>query len=212
MSEETQRLIFDPFFTTKQPDKGTGLGLAIVYGIVQQSGGWIELNSAPGAGATFTVYLPLSAQPAGTAELESEPVRGGTETILAVDDQPGVLELVGEILRSYGYTVLLAPGPEEAIASFRNSSEAIALLLSDIVMPGMSGLELAAVLRAERPGLRTMFMSAYSDDLQAKRRVIEAGTRLLSKPLQAEVLASAVRSVLDELAPEIRTDTLLQTA
>lgn len=212
MDEDTQRLIFDPFFSTKSPDKGTGLGLAIVYGIVQQSGGWIELTSAPGAGSTFSVYLPLSTLPAGAAEPVSEPVRGGTETILAVDDQPGVLALVGEILQGYGYSVLLAPGPEEAIAISRNTTTEIELLLSDIVMPGMNGMELAASLRAERPNLRTMFMSAYSDDLQAKRRVIEAGTRLLSKPLQAEVLAAAVRSVLDEPVPEIRTDTLLQTA
>ncbi len=208
MDEATQRLIFDPFFTTKQPDKGTGLGLAIVYGIVQQCGGWIELSSAPGAGSTFSVFLPLATEAVELPPLANIPARGGTETILAVDDQPGVLTLVSEILEGYGYKVLTAGHAEEALRLSREYDGAINVLLSDIVMPGMNGLELASRLQAERPGMHTVFMTAYSDDLQAKRRVIASGARVLSKPLESELLAATVRSFLDEGVRETVTGPL----
>jgi PAS domain S-box-containing protein len=202
MDAETQKLIFDPFFTTKRLDKGTGLGLAIVYGIVQQHSGWIHLESAPGQGARFTVYLPATDEAIQPAAPLAPAALGGNETVLVADDQTNVLDLVGEILDNYGYRVLKATGGEEALRVSREFDGKIDLLLTDVVMPGMDGVVLAESIAAERKGIRTLFMSAYSDNLLAKRKALESGPRLISKPLEARMLASAVRGELDKEVAE----------
>jgi CheY-like chemotaxis protein len=199
MDALTKAQIFEPFFTTKEPGKGTGLGLATVYGIVKQSGGSIYVYSETGHGTTFKIYLPLvgsralAAEEARTANARARP----REVVLIAEDQADVRRFTARALRESGYEVLEAESGEAALALARDHPGTIHLLLSDAVMPGMSGKILAERLRAVRPGLRVVFMSGYTDDAVLARDVVESGVAFLQKPFTPAHLAAVVRSALD---------------
>jgi two-component system cell cycle sensor histidine kinase/response regulator CckA len=200
MDPITKAQIFEPFFTTKEAGKGTGLGLATVYGIVKQSGGSVFVYSEPGHGATFKVYLPcigLGAPLEERAELGGGPARQG-EVVLLAEDRADVRRFTARVLRDCGYEVLEAESGEAALALARDHAGPVHVLLSDAVMPGMSGKILAERLRATRPETRMVFMSGYTDDAVLERNVIESGITFLQKPFTPVRLAAAVRSALDE--------------
>ncbi|MDP9259982.1 MAG: response regulator [Actinomycetota bacterium] len=202
MDADTLRKIFEPFFTTKEEGKGTGLGLATAFGIVKQSGGDITVQSKPGQGTTFTIYLPRANAPVVRLEPRSLATRApcGSETILLVEDEELVRRLECEVLKSRGYTVLEAVGSGHAIEVSRAHRGVIHLLLTDVVMPGMSGDELARRLTSERPDMKVIFASGYAADVIAHRGILNAGTAFLAKPLTPMSIASKVREVLDSPA------------
>ena len=198
MDEETRTRIFEPFFTTKPRGEGTGLGLSTVYGIVTQSGGTIRVASEPGHGTTFTVFFPSAADtqrpppnlpPAGLLD--------GTETILLAEDQPEVRSIACAVLRRHGYTVLEAANGEEALAIVRRRTERIDLLLSDVVMPAMSGPELARLVQAEQPKIRVLYASGYTDDAIVSHGVLDPGVAFLQKPFTPSALLRKIREMLD---------------
>jgi CheY-like chemotaxis protein len=197
MDAEVRRRVFEPFFTTKAVGKGSGLGLATVYGIVKQSGGYIDVESQPGHGSTFTLYLPRV--PAATQPVVEPPPppRPGRETVLLVEDEPAVRALARRALSSFGYRVLEATNGVEALTVARQTSEAIDLLLTDVVMPEMGGRDLAQVLKQERPGTRVLFTSGYPDSGGMALDVAESGVPYLPKPYTPNELAEKVREVLD---------------
>jgi len=199
MNAETQGHIFEPFFTTKEQGKGTGLGLATVYGIVKQSGGYVWVYSEPGRGATFKIYLPqVDEQPEETgASRHAEPVEGGAETILLAEDDPSVRAVVSDVLTQKGYRVLRAADGQAALEMARGQSREIHLLVTDLVMPGMTGRELAEALTAERPGVRVLYMSGYTDDAVVRHGVLSEGMPYLQKPFTPRALSAKVREVLD---------------
>jgi signal transduction histidine kinase len=199
MDEETQSHLFEPFFTTKEKGKGTGLGLSTVYGIVKQNGGSIVVESKPGQGATFKIYFPLVEQGVpGTAGVSdvAEPEHG-RETILLVEDEPAVRGLVHETLRLHGYTVLEARHGIEALMTGAKYQGPIHLLLTDVVMPQMSGPEVAEKIQVVRPGIKVLYMSGYPDHPIFEQGGISRDTSFLSKPFAPNVLAKKVRDVLD---------------
>jgi len=196
MDEATRSRIFEPFFTTKEVGKGSGLGLAMVYGIVRQSDGHIVVHSAPGRGTSFDVYLPrTSHQPAREAEARGAPPSRGTETILLVEDEPLVRDLAGHVLRRLGYRVTEATNAEEAIALVEERGVTPDLLVSDVVMPGLGGRELATRLRAQLPALAVLLMSGYTTDV-ALRDTTDAQTAFLQKPFTPARLADQVKQLL----------------
>jgi CheY-like chemotaxis protein len=199
MDAATLSHIFEPFFTTKPMGKGTGLGLATVYGIVKQSGGSIQVESEVGGGTTFRIYLP--ATEGGTrkrqATLGGEMVAGGTETILIAEDEPDLRELARIFLEGYGYTVLEAESAERAIETASNFAGSIDLLLTDVIMPGMSGAQLAENILSKRPQTRIVYMTGYTDDMVVQHKVLEPGVKLLQKPFNRVDLGLKVRSTLD---------------
>ncbi len=201
MSDETQAHLFEPFFTTKERGKGTGLGLATVYGIVQQSGGHIRVNSASDSGSTFLIYLPQVVgheDPAHGADRPFLPRPSpGTETILLAEDEEVVRRLAREILTGNGYKVLEAGNGREALLLSEAHRGEIHLLLTDVVMPKMSGRELTERIRPLRQGLRILYMSGYTDDAILRHGVLEDGIPFLQKPFTPEELARKVREVLD---------------
>ncbi len=201
MSEETRAHLFEPFFTTKEKGKGTGLGLATVYGIVQQSGGHIRVTSVPGGGATFFIYLPRiesgEGDLPGGQHLSLPRPSPGTETILLAEDEEVVRRLAREILSENGYKVLEAGNGREALLISEAHRGEIHLLLTDVVMPTMSGRELTDRIRPLRPDLRIMYMSGYTDDAILRHGVLENGIPFLQKPFTPEELARKVREVLD---------------
>jgi two-component system, cell cycle sensor histidine kinase and response regulator CckA len=200
MDPITKAQIFEPFFTTKEAGKGTGLGLATVYGIVKQSGGSIYVYSEPGHGTTFKVYLPcvgLCAASEEAADHAGGAARRG-EVVLLAEDRADVRRFTARVLRESGYEVLEAESGEAALAVARDHPGPVHLLLSDAVMPGMSGRILAERLRASRPETRVVFMSGYTDDAVLQRNVVESGLTFLQKPFTPLRLAAAVRSALDE--------------
>src|SRR6266550_6057633 len=200
MDAATMERAFEPFFTTKPKGKGTGLGLATVYGIVRQSGGHVEVESAPGAGTTFRVYLPRVEAPLDAARGPS-PVAApaaGNETILVAEDERLVRVLAQKVLERAGYRVVVAVGGADALALAERHAGPIHLLLTDVVMPEMNGRELARRLAALRPGLRVLYMSGYADEAVAQHGVLDPGTAFLQKPFTPEGLAKKVRGVLDE--------------
>jgi PAS domain S-box-containing protein len=197
MSPEVQAHIFEPFFSTKEVGQGTGLGLATVYGIVTQTGGRIEVTSAPGEGSTFRIYLPCVRAEAGPEDaMPPAGELGGSETVLLVEDEGAVRGLLAEVLRRRGYRVLEAADGREAAEVAARHPGALHLLLTDVVIPGMSGQELARRLESERPGLRVMFISGYSDKVAGERGVAVAAA-FLQKPFTPSALARKVREVLD---------------
>jgi two-component system cell cycle sensor histidine kinase/response regulator CckA len=198
MDETTRKRIFEPFFTTKEKGKGTGLGLSTVYGIVKQSGGTIWVSSAPGQGTTFALYFPrVSNMP--------EPARGaarttpstGTETILLVEDEPALRDLARRVLERAGYRMLLAASGEEAIERMEGNDDPIDLVVTDVVMTGMNGRELAERLKAMRPGMKVLFMSGHTDDAVLRHGLLQDATRLMTKPYTPAELKQRIREVLD---------------
>jgi CheY-like chemotaxis protein len=199
MSRETMAHIFEPFFTTKESGRGTGLGLSTVYGIVKQSGGYIWVYSEPGMGTTFKVYLPRVAEQVESKGAVVEPpvARKGSETVLLVEDDEGVRELTSMILSANGYQVLLA---QDAAAAERFSEEhagTIHLLLTDIIIPGTSGRELAKRITKQHPDTRVLYMSGYTDNVLAQGGILEPGVAFLQKPFTPAALVQKVRDVLD---------------
>ena len=190
--------LFEPFFTTKEVGKGTGLGLATVYGIVKQSDGYISVYSEPGRGSSFKIYLPRIATPAASAPAPAKSGPGrGTETILVVEDDPAVLTLSRRALEAQGYLVLAAADAADALRLVERHGGTIQLLLTDVVMPGMSGRDLADQLAARRPGIRVLYMSGYPGDAVVQHGDLPAGSAFLQKPFSPDVLARKVRDVLD---------------
>lgn len=205
MSGETQRRIFDPFFTTKEPGHGTGLGLATVYGIVKQSGGDVRVRSETGRGTTFEVYLPRSGPVSrdGATDLELSAVPGGEETILLVEDDASLRALVTRVLKKYGYDVLSAESGIEALAIASSPGARIDAVVTDVVMPGMSGREVVERLQQLRPGLGYLFMSGYTDDDILKGGVLRGETEFLQKPFTPDQLARKIRDVLNRRSSEV---------
>ena len=199
MDSETQAHIFEPFYTTKGSGRGTGLGLSTVYGIVKQSGGYIWVYSEPGKGTTFKVYLPRVEEPLETAPAKSESAmdRKGSETVLVVEDEEAVRELARRILADQGYSVLVAGSATDAEQIAANGSREIHLLLTDVVMPGVSGRELARRITARNGKMQVLFMSGYTDNVIAHGGVLEAGVAFLQKPFTPRALTNKVRELLD---------------
>ena len=199
MDEETKCRIFEPFFTTKEQGKGTGLGLATVYGIVKQSGGHIWIYSEPGNGSTFKIYLPGMVEEAGPEESTKAPVESpsGSETVLLVEDDEGLRELVCDVLRGKNYRVLDASDTEEALAICQKHAETIHLLLTDVVMPKMNGPDLAKHLTRIHKEMKVLYMSGYTDNAVVNHGVMDPETFFLEKPFSPEVLLHRVRQILD---------------
>jgi CheY-like chemotaxis protein len=200
MDAETKQHIFEPFFTTKEVGKGTGLGLATVYGIVKQSGGYVWVYSEPGQGSTFKVYLPRVEETPETVTLPQAAPRStvaATETILLLEDDAGVRELLREVLAEEGYQVLEASQPSEALRMARGHAGRIHLLLTDMVMPGMTGTDLARELARERRDLRVLYMSGYTAGAVADRGIVAEPSLFLQKPFSTDELYTKVRAALE---------------
>jgi two-component system cell cycle sensor histidine kinase/response regulator CckA len=199
MDAGTMAHLFEPFFTTKEVGKGTGLGLATVYGVVKQSGGFISVASEPGRGAAFSVYLPRVGESveASVAERDGPGSSEGKETILLVEDEIAVRAVASQVLRRLGYAVLEAADARSALQFAEEHKGAIALLVTDVVMPGLDGRELADRLRARRPQLKVLFMSGYAYDAALEHGPLKPGLNFLQKPFTPEGLAQKVREVLD---------------
>ena len=200
MDPETMARIFDPFFTTKGPGVGTGLGLSTVYGIVRQNQGFINVYSEPGHGTAFKIYLPRfdfsDVEP--TAESDAVSLPCGSETIIVVEDELKIRTLAHRLLKGMGYNVLTAGTPEEALRIVSEVAGAIDLLLTDVVMPGMNGRELAVKLTAQRPGLKCLFMSGYPANAIVHHNVLDKDVLFLPKPFSMGMLAQKVREALDQ--------------
>jgi len=199
MELAVQARIFEPFFTTKPPGKGTGLGLSTVYGIVQQANGHVTFTSQPGGGTSFRVYFPriVSSPPSSEAGRTDAHSLDGTEAVLLVEDDPAVCELVKAVLMSHGYSVLSTRSPHEAQKLCEEQNGRIDLLLSDVVMPEMSGRELSGRLLRKNPGMKVLFMSGYIDEAVVHEGIREKKVAFLQKPFSPLSLATKVREVLD---------------
>jgi two-component system, cell cycle sensor histidine kinase and response regulator CckA len=200
MDEPTKARLFEPFFTTKEKGKGTGLGLSTVYGIIQQSGGSLWVDSEPGRGATFRIYLPRERAATTVTGVTPRAARGrttGTETILVVEDEEALRNVARRTLAAAGYTVLTAASGVEALVTCALHVGDIQLVLTDVVMPGMDGATLGLELAKTRPTLKVLYMSGYTDDAIVHHGVLDAGTSFLGKPFTAADLTRKVREVLD---------------
>jgi PAS domain S-box-containing protein len=200
MDKETQARIFEPFFTTKEKGKGTGLGLSTVYGIVKQSGGYVFVNSEVERGTTFRIYLPRvedAAEPLGQVRT-AQAASGGSETVLLVEDEESVRQLVRETLEAKGYQVLEADQGEVALRIASSHQDAIHMLITDVMMPGMSGRELARQLSASHPQTKVLFLSGYTEDAILHQGGLDPGTAFLQKPFTLQALSRKVREVLND--------------
>ena len=200
MTVDTRERVFEPFFTTKEPGQGTGLGLATVVGIVEQSGGAIAVDTEPGEGTTFRVYLPSSAAALVKKRTEPEKVHAGVGTVLVAEDDPAVRKLVAKILREAGYRVMVAALPSDAVA-MANWEPSIDVLVTDVVMPEMNGHELAQKLLAERSDLRVLYISGYTPDVVRGKGVLTQQESFLQKPFSAVALTQAVRELAAKSPP-----------
>jgi PAS domain S-box-containing protein len=198
MDEEARQHVFEPFFTTKQRGWGTGLGLSTVYGIVQQNGGWIEVQSEAGQGTAFHIYFPClrSPAPADESQRSAPAPRGGSETIMVVEDLQEVRALITHILESHGFRILSAASGGEALARAQEYADPIDLLLTDVVMPGMNGRQLADQLMTLRPQIKVLFTTGYSWEVIANRGILDLQLPYLPKPFTPDELVSKVRQVL----------------
>ena len=205
MDEATRQQVFEPFFTTKGPGGGTGLGLAMIYGFMKQSGGHVEVSSAPGVGTTFRMFFPRAqseSAPGPEAAHADAPKAKGHETVLLVEDEDSVRSLACLILRSHGYTVLEARNGRQALAVIADAATGpLDLLVTDIVMPDMGGRALTAQLRDSLPHLRTLFMSGYTGEAAVLTAVQDAQVAFIQKPFTPSELARKVRAVLDQPRP-----------
>ena len=197
MDSATLSHVFEPFFTTKPVGKGTGLGLATVYGIVKQSGGSVRAESEAGLGTVFRVYLPAVEGQVYEQQAAADDVEGGVETILVAEDEPDLRELTRIFLQGYGYHVLEAASAELAIEKAEQTAEPIHLLLTDVIMPGMSGRQLAERIQCKRPQTKIVYMTGYTDDMVVQHKVLEPGVQLLQKPFTRVELGRKVRATLD---------------
>ena len=197
--ENLQR-IFEPFFTTKEVGKGTGLGLATVFGIVQQHQGWVEVESLVGAGTTLHIYLPRNKSSVEVVEPTPAKTReaGGTETLLLVEDDPALGKIAYEILKKQGYRILEAESGAAALKVWKENKASIQLLITDVIMPGgINGLELARQLQAERPELKVIYISGYTNEMLGEGLPLSQNLNFLEKPFSIQALLRKVRSCLD---------------
>jgi len=200
MDEAVLSQIFEPFFTTKPVGVGTGLGLAMTYGVVKQSGGFIWARSEPGAGTSFEIYLPRvpgEGAESERAQVVSTPAEGGSEAILLVEDEHVVLDLTASILKGAGYKVVTASTPNEALEKMAQQTDPIHIMITDVVMPNMSGPKLARKMLAEHPEMKLIFMSGYTDDAVVENGFRQPGSVFLQKPFSPNVLKAKVRELLD---------------
>ena len=200
MTAEVRDRIFEPFFTTKELGRGTGLGLATVYGIVKQHSGNIIVDSEPGKGTTFKVYFPIAGERRQELDKDHDLIGAmpaGTEVVLVVEDDPSVRELVRQVLTPLGYKVLATAGGHDALRTSDAYDGPVDLLLTDVVMPGMNGKQLAEVLRMKRPGIKVLFMSGYAHNALSSQGMLEPGVAMIHKPFRTAALARQVRQVLD---------------
>jgi PAS domain S-box-containing protein len=197
MDSQTLSRIFEPFFTTKEVGKGTGLGLSMVYGIIKQNNGYIMAYSEPGRGTTFKIYFPRTQESVSEVQKTKKEIPGGSETILVVEDESALRELTCILLEEAGYTVIESTGVEDALAAAKDSQRKIDLLLTDVVMPGLDGRDLANKMVALRPRLKVLYMSGYTDDVIVDRGVLTQGTVLVQKPFTKNTLLQKVRETLD---------------
>jgi len=199
MEAEIRSHIFEPFFTTKPKGSGTGLGLSTVYGIVKQSDGHVEVNSEPGKGTTFRIYLPrVDAKSHRTDMSDTGALPTGRETVLVVEDEDAVLDVACQVLEACGYTVLKAHGPDEALGICNHPAGSIHLMLTDVVMPDTNGRELAHQLSSLWPEMKVLYMSGYTDDTILRCGLANSEVDFLTKPFSASALAMKVREVLDD--------------
>jgi two-component system, cell cycle sensor histidine kinase and response regulator CckA len=199
MDSKTLENIFEPFYTTKGVGEGTGLGLATVYGIVKQNNGFVNVYSEPGKGTTFRIYLPGIEEETANADINTptDSLLGGTETVLLVEDDKGVRVILSRFLKTFGYTVLSADSGKAALKLAADHGEAIQLLITDVVMPGMNGRDLAEKLADEYPKIKVLYMSGYTANVIAHRGILDDGVNFISKPISRDVLAAKVRETLD---------------
>ena len=199
MDEETRQHAFEPFFTTKDQGRGTGLGLATVYGIVQQSEGWLDLQTEPGQGTTFRIYLPRIEGDAPAPEPNPPAPTRGNETVLLVEDQPELRKLAIAMLRSLGYDVLDAPGGLAALRLAAGYAGRIDLLLTDVIMPDITGVQVSQELARSRPDVKVLYMSGYPGQVLAQRGILDSSIGYLPKPFTSRELAAKLREVLGPL-------------
>lgn len=204
MSKETLSHLFEPFFTTKDLGKGTGLGLATVYGVVKQNDGFINVSSEPNQGTIFEIFFPRHTAPAEPERIHipGMPAIGGKETVLLVEDDPGILRSTQTILETLGYKVLGASTPGKAVRLAKQHSGEIHLLLTDVIMPEMNGKDMSKQIQAHNPNIKSLFMSGYPANVIAPRGILEEGIYFLQKPFSVNELASKVREVLDRKQPK----------
>jgi CheY-like chemotaxis protein len=198
MTPEVQARLFEPFFTTKAPGKGTGLGMATIYGIVNRSGGSVGVYSEAGKGTAFKVYFPQAdtAEVAVGVPVPHLPAHDRTHTVLVVEDGDSLRELARRLLQRHGYTVVMAKDAAEAVRLF-GDNPSIDVLLTDVVMPGASGPELTRQLIEQRPGLRVIYMSGFTQEAMIQREIIKPGIAFLNKPFTFEALGEKIRAVLE---------------
>jgi CheY-like chemotaxis protein len=197
MDAKTEARIFEPFFTTKEKGKGTGLGLSTCYGIVKEAGGAIFYETSPGKGTAFRVYLPRSqVSPVRESRPSTAPRSASGELLLVVEDEKELREMVARILRTFGYRVLVASNAEQALSVAEHCPEEISLLVTDMILPGSNGRELAERLVDVRPKLKVLFTSGYTDDAALRRGLANEEVEFLAKPFTPASLAAKVREVL----------------